>query len=84
MHFVLIHWKILRTEQAVHDFLQYWSEVLTIPDRAGVDRRVLESTAEARGDRTVPERGGAAGHASVLFLCQSWALGGCARLPGAD
>jgi hypothetical protein len=36
MHFVLIHWKIRRTEQAVHDFLQYWSEVLTIPDRTGL------------------------------------------------
>jgi hypothetical protein len=36
MHLVLIHWKIRRTEQAVHDFLQYWSEVLTVPDRAGL------------------------------------------------
>ena len=34
MHLVPIHWKIRRTEQAVHDFLQYWSNVLTIPDRA--------------------------------------------------
>ena len=36
MHLVLIHWKIRRTEQAVHDFLQYWSEVLTIPDHTGL------------------------------------------------
>ena len=44
MHFVLIHWKILRTEQAVHDFLQYWSDVLTIPDRAGLIGEFLLSS----------------------------------------
>ena len=36
MHLVLIHWKIIRTEQAVQDFLRYWSDVLTIPDRSGL------------------------------------------------
>ena len=36
MHLVLIHWKIIRTEQAVQDFLRYWSDVLTIPDRGGL------------------------------------------------
>jgi len=36
MHLVLMHWKIIRTEQAIQDFLRYWSEVLTIPDRAGL------------------------------------------------
>lgn len=36
MHLVLIHWKIIRTEQAIQDFLRYWSEVLTIPNRAGL------------------------------------------------
>ena len=36
MHLILIHWKIIRTEQAVHDFFRYWSEGLTIPDRTGL------------------------------------------------
>lgn len=43
MHLVLIHWKIIRTEQAIQDFLQYWSEVLTIPNRSGLVAEFLSA-----------------------------------------
>lgn len=43
MHLVLIHWKIIRTEQAVQDFLRYWSEMLTIPDRSGLVAEFLSA-----------------------------------------
>ena len=84
MHLVLIHWKIRRTEQAVHDFLQYWSDVLTIPDRTGLIGEFLSQPLRPEETGLFQNGGGAAGHARVLFLCQSGALGGCARLPGTD
>jgi hypothetical protein len=43
MHLVLIHWKIIRSEQAVQDFLRYWSEVLTVPDHSGLVAEFLSA-----------------------------------------
>jgi hypothetical protein len=43
MHLVLIHWKIIRNEQAVQDFLRYWSEVLVVPDRSGLVAEFLSA-----------------------------------------
>ncbi len=43
MYLVLIHWKIIRSEQAVQDFLRYWSEVLTVPDRSGLVAEFLSA-----------------------------------------
>jgi hypothetical protein len=43
MYLVLIHWKIIRSEQAVQDFLRYWSEVLKVPDRSGLVAEFLSA-----------------------------------------
>jgi hypothetical protein len=43
MYLVLTHWKIIRSEQAVQDFLRYRSEVLTVPHRSGLVAEFLSA-----------------------------------------